>query len=99
MTSPARPMSSTTGSTPPSAEALRRVAVVTHGRTEAIGPALERVQAVAEASQTELVFPRDEVSKHEIGDVPHDVADAELVLVLGGDGTMLRALQRLLGTG
>jgi NAD+ kinase len=30
---------------------------------------------------------------------PQDLADAELVLVLGGDGTMLRALRRLLGTG
>ena len=91
-------MSSTTGSTPPSARPVRRAAVLTHGRPETIGPALQRVEAAARASGVELVFPPDEVSKHEIQEVPHELADADLVLVLGGDGTMLRALHRLLGT-
>jgi len=75
------------------------VAVVTHGRPETIGPALERVESIAEASGIELVFPRDEVSKHDMDEAPTDLADADLVLVLGGDGTMLRSLQRVLGTG
>ena len=74
-------------------------AVLTHGRPQAIGPALERVTAAAEAAGVHLVFPQDEVSKHDIDEPPHDLADAQLVLVLGGDGTMLRALRRLLGTG
>ena len=91
-------MSSTTGSPPPSASPVRCVAVVTHGRPETIGPALERVEELARAADVELIFPRDEVSKHDIHEAPHELADAELVLVLGGDGTMLRTLQRLLGT-
>src|SRR5262245_19087061 len=92
-------MSSTTGSPPPCPSPVRRMAVVTHGRPETIGPALERVEKLAGASEVELVFPRDEVSKHEMDEAPHDLVDAELLRVLGGDGTMLRSLQRLLGTG
>ncbi|HST24955.1 MAG TPA: NAD(+)/NADH kinase, partial [Gaiellaceae bacterium] len=55
--------------------------------------------AAAEKAGVELVFPPDEVSKHEIDEAPQALADADIVLVLGGDGTMLRALRRLLGTG
>jgi NAD+ kinase len=73
--------------------------MLTHGRPETIGPALARVQEVAEAAGVKLVFPQDEVSKHDIDEPSHDLADAEIVIVLGGDGTMLRALQRLLATG
>src|SRR5581483_720415 len=79
--------------------AVRRAAVITHGRPGTIGPALSRVEAVARAAGVELVFPPDEVSKHAIHEAPHELVDAELVVVLGGDGTMLRALHRLLGTG
>lgn len=92
-------MSSTTGSTPRPGSPVRCAAVLTHGRPETIGPALERVEGVAEAAGVELVFPPDELSKHDIHEPPHELADAEIVIVLGGDGTMLRALRRLLGTG
>jgi NAD+ kinase len=78
---------------------VRCAAVLTHGREQAVAPALERVEALAAAAGVELVFPQDEVSKHDIDEPPHELADAEIVLVLGGDGTMLRALRRLLGTG
>ncbi len=82
----------------PSAERVRRAAVVTHGRAETIGPALERVEAIARAAEVELVYPSEEVSKHELAEPARDLADAEIVLVLGGDGTMLRALHGVLGT-
>jgi NAD+ kinase len=65
-----------------SAEPIRRAAVVTHGKPATIGDALERVRPVAEAAGVELV------------DVD---ADPDVAIVLGGDGTMLRALQTLLG--
>jgi len=92
-------MSSTTGSTLRPGEPVRRAAVLTHGREQAVAPALERVEAVAETAAVELVFPQDELSKHDIDEPPHQLADADIVLVLGGDGTMLRGLRRLLGTG
>ena len=92
-------MSSTTGSTPRSGEPVRCAAVLTHGRAATIGPALRRVEDVADAAGVELLFPQDEVSKHEMSEAPHELAEADLVVVLGGDGTMLRGLRRLLGTG
>ena len=72
--------------------------MLTHGHHE-VGAALRRVENVAQRAEVELVFPQDEVSKHDIDELPHDLADAEIVIVLGGDGTMLRALRRFLGTG
>ena len=91
-------MSSTTGSTPQPGKPVRRAAVLTHGQRE-VGEALGRVEAAAQEAGVELVFPQDEVSKHDIDEPSHDLAEAELVIVLGGDGTMLRALRRLLGSG
>ena len=91
-------MSSTTGSNTPSADPVRSAAVVTHGHPEAIGEALERLERVAARSGVELIYPEDEAAKH---DRPPDgdFGAAELVVVLGGDGTMLRALKRSLGSG
>jgi NAD+ kinase len=91
-------MSSTTGAKTPSAEPVRTAAVVTHGHPEAIGEALERLERVARKCGVELVYPEDEAEKH---DRPPDgdLGAADLVVVLGGDGTMLRALKRTLGSG
>src|SRR5439155_15158385 len=78
---------------------VRRVAVITHGRPETIGPALTRVERVARDAGVELLFPDEEVVKHGVPPCEVDVTEADIAIVLGGDGTMLRALQRFLGTG
>ena len=92
-------MRSTAGSTARLASAVRRVAVVTHGQPGTIGPALARLETVAGEAGVELLYPPDEVEKHGLAQAVADLAEADLAVVLGGDGTMLRALQRLLGTG
>jgi NAD+ kinase len=89
-------MRSTTGSTSPPAEAVRRAAVVTHG-TEQTGEALARVERVAAEHGVELLLSEDEARKHSLA--AHDGSAPDLAVVLGGDGTMLRALNRFLGTG
>jgi NAD+ kinase len=79
-------------------EPVRRVGVVTHGKPSTIGPALERLHKVAQEAGAELLMPGDEVEKHGFGKAEEDLASADIAVVLGGDGTMLRALQRFLGT-
>jgi NAD+ kinase len=58
---------------------VRRAAVVTHGEPETIGDALARLERVAADAGVELAGA--------------DCADPDVVVVLGGDGTMLRALR------
>jgi NAD+ kinase len=93
-------MTSTAGSTTPSVLPRRigRAAVVTHGRPEQIGAGVARLQAVAAEHGVELLISADEAEKQGI-EASGDVAAAELVVVLGGDGTVLRALTRFLGSG
>ena len=91
-------MTSTTESTPLSAKAVRRAAVVTHGKPQTIGPALKRLEKVAREAGVELLLPGEEVEKHGVGEPKEDLlTTADIAVVLGGDGTMLRALQRFLG--
>jgi NAD+ kinase len=93
-------MSSSAGSTRPSVERrpITRASLLTHGRTEQVGNGVERLADVARRAGVELIVTDDEASQH--GLAPQgDPADAELVVVLGGDGTMLRALRLYLGTG
>ena len=59
------------------------VALVTHGRVD-VQDAVERVRAVADRNGVRVV---------------DDAQEADLVVVLGGDGTILRTLATLLGTG
>ena len=61
-----------------------------HGRPEALGTAVAQLEAVARREGVELVVA---------GDQEIAPGDVELAIALGGDGTMLRALQRFLGTG
>jgi NAD+ kinase len=77
---------------------VRRVALVTHGRAEQVGSGVERLAAVARDAGVELVISSDEASRHGIAE-HGDTATADLAVVLGGDGTMLRALRAFLGTG
>ncbi len=91
-------MTSTSESQPRSSSAVQRVAVITHGKPGTIGPALARLEAVARDSGVELLMPGEEVEKHGVGEPQPDLAGADLAVVLGGDGTMLRGLQRFLGT-
>jgi len=64
-------------------KAVRTAAVVTHGRND-VEDAVARVEAVAERAGVKLV---------------DDPAKADIAVALGGDGTMLRTLDNLLGTG
>ncbi len=88
-------MSSRAGSKTQPAD-VKRAAVITHGRPEMIGSGLERLRAVAAERDVELLFPDEEVDKHGLGH-DGDLAGVDLAVVLGGDGTMLRGLQRFLG--
>jgi len=63
---------------------VRSATVITHGKPELVAPAVQRVREVAGRVGVELV---------------EDDGQPDLAVVLGGDGTMLRALTRFLGTG
>ena len=65
------------------APVIARATVVTHGKPETIGDALRRLEGVLEAAGVDAV-EADE--------------DPDVAIVLGGDGTMLRALRTFLGT-
>jgi NAD+ kinase len=91
-------MTSTTGSMPQSGSAVRRAAVMTHGRAERIGPALERLEALAHRLGVELLLAPEEIDKHGRPEGDEPLHTADLAIVLGGDGTMLRALNRFLDT-
>jgi NAD+ kinase len=65
----------------PSAEPVRRIAVVRYGDPDVIASATARLEAIVAEAGVEIVED-----------------DPDLAVVLGGDGTMLRALHRFLGT-
>ena len=71
---------------------------MTHGKPDQIGAGLARLQAVAQEHGVELVHSPGEAKKHEV-QASGDVTTADIAVVLGGDGTVLRALTRFLGTG
>jgi NAD+ kinase len=86
-------------------EPLRRVAVLTHLFTEATMAALAQLAATADRLGLDLLMPAEEAAKHpsaaDLGYRQVDEAElraADLCLVFGGDGTILRSLSRLLGT-
>jgi NAD+ kinase len=65
---------------------VRRVGVMTtHGRPDVVAGARRRLEEAAARAGVEVAEP--------------DAGALDLLLVLGGDGTMLRALRAMLGTG
>jgi NAD+ kinase len=81
----------------------RTVTVLTHQRPNQTSEALQRLQEAAEQAGVTLRLDPDETAKHELDDssllrnAPLS-DDVELCVVLGGDGTILRALRRYAGT-
>src|SRR5262245_49420762 len=63
-------------------QSISRITVVSFGKPEVIAAAVARLEAVCVACGVTIVDP----------------AEAELAVVLGGDGTILRALRQFLGT-
>ena len=83
----------------PQNEPIRTAGVITHGRVETIGDGLERLHAVAAHNDVTLLFPPEEREKHGLPPADDDVSKADLVIVLGGDGTMLRTLDQFVDSG
>jgi NAD+ kinase len=82
----------------------RTVTVISHARTEQVAPALAALREAARAEGVTLRFDAGETEKHGLEPGEGLVVDApvsddvELCVVLGGDGTILRALRRYAGT-
>jgi NAD+ kinase len=89
----------TIGSQPLSGKPVTRAAVFTHGKARQIGPAVARLGRVARDAGVELLYAPEEAEKHGVDAGDHTGPLPDIALVLGGDGTTLRALQRFLGTG
>src|SRR5919106_3871306 len=81
-----------------SRKAVDRAAVVTHGKPGQIGAGLARLQAVAQECGVELLFPADEAEKQGV-EPGADTSSADIAVVLGGGGAVLRALTTFLGSG
>ena len=71
---------------------------MTHGKAQTIGPALARLAIVAREAEVELLMGEEEAEKHGLDPDTGDPTEVDIAIVLGGDGTMLRALARFLGT-
>lgn len=89
----------------PRARPVREVSVLTHNRPAQTAGALEALMDAAVSAGVTLRFDRNETEKHRLSaregvvlSTPDDDA-VDLCIVLGGDGTILRALRRYTGTG
>jgi NAD+ kinase len=86
-------------------EPLHRIVVLTHLFTDATADALAQLASAADRLGLDLLMPAEELHKHpdaaalgysEVGEA--EMRSADLCLVFGGDGTILRGLSRLLGS-
>jgi NAD+ kinase len=83
---------------------MREITVFTHRRPDDTGAALELLRQRAAAAGVTLRLDAEETLKHSLADAPGLSTNAaskdevELCMVLGGDGTILRALQRYAST-
>lgn len=89
-----------------SGRGVERALVMTNHQVEGLGAALARLVELAAAHGVELLFEAEEAERHGIEPAAGvktgvELADAEpdIVIVLGGDGTILRALRTYAGTG
>jgi NAD+ kinase len=83
-----------------------RVTVFTHRRVAETTPALHELIAAAKRAGATLCFSGHEADKHGVAEgdgveiVQEELShDADLCVVLGGDGTILTALRHYVGTG
>jgi NAD+ kinase len=83
---------------------VREITVLTHRRPGDTTPALTRIAEQAAVAGVTLRLDEEETRKHGLQSGPGIEVDApikndvELCVVLGGDGTILRALQLYAGT-
>ncbi|HTA97603.1 MAG TPA: NAD(+)/NADH kinase [Solirubrobacteraceae bacterium] len=86
------------------AHPAREVSVLTHSRPAQTSAALEMLVAAAAEAGVTLRFDAEEADKHGLSGSEGvllggtDVDSVDLCMVLGGDGTILRALRRYAGT-
>ena len=84
---------------------MREITVFTHRRPEDTAETLRRLAEEAVRAGVTLRLDEEETSKHRLAPGPGLELnapvkdDVDLCLVLGGDGTILHALQRYVGTG
>jgi NAD+ kinase len=87
-----------------SREPAREVAVLTHSHPAQTASALRAVVEAAATAGVTLRFDEQETRKHGLAATDGVIVDApvgdevDLCIVLGGDGTILRALRRYVGT-
>src|SRR3954449_6969773 len=85
---------------------MKQAVVFTHRRPEETRSALHVLLGCAGAAGWQLRFDPEETRKHGlatgsgiVADAPDEIEGIDLVVVLGGDGTILSALRRYSGTG
>ncbi|HEY1689989.1 MAG TPA: NAD(+)/NADH kinase [Solirubrobacteraceae bacterium] len=83
---------------------MKRVRVLTHARPEQTSDSLQKLIDAAKAHEAVLCFDEEEAAKHRIVAsegmlvCPPEPDDVDLCFVLGGDGTILKALRLCAGS-